>query len=79
MCNKIIINGGDKEIETIAEFEQHFGFLPCKEPNDTEDFEMDCCLCQADIEGTFKMHKIPFEVIDQDWYIDCLKTKNFNT
>ena len=33
MCNIVVINRGEKEIETPRQFEEHFGFLPDKDIN----------------------------------------------
>lgn len=58
MCHTIVI--GKKEIETPAQFEEHFGFagIPA-EFHYT--IHPDACLCQIDIEETFWLHDISFE------------------
>ena len=69
MCGIIVIKQGKKEIETPAQFKEHFGFFPI-----IDDFYnkmmLDCCLCQCDIEKTFKQKGIDFEKDFSDWYIN---------
>ena len=68
MCGKVIINKGEKEIETPQEFKDHFGFeAPREEYYHTVD--MDCCLCQVDIEKALTDHNIPFEKDCGDIYV----------
>ena len=59
MCQKVIINRGEKEIESPRQFEQHFGFLPDKEIH-YDSIDMDCCLCSCDIDATFKEKRIEY-------------------
>jgi hypothetical protein len=71
MCNVVIINKGEKEIGTPAQFLEHFEFLPEKwEAHDI--LEMDCCLCQCDIEETFLVRDIPFKMDCGDFYVGDL-------
>lgn len=68
MCGKVIINKGEKEIETPKEFKDHFGFeAPREEYYHTVD--MDCCLCQVDVEKALTDHNIPFEKDCGDIYV----------
>ena len=67
MCEIIVINRGEKQIETPRQFEQHFGFLPKDILHDSID--MDCCLCQCDIEQEFNENNIPFKMILGDFYV----------
>jgi hypothetical protein len=59
MCEIIIINKGEKEIESPEQFEKHFGFLPELDPSYNE-MMPDCCLCQCDLESTFKGKNIKY-------------------
>ena len=66
MCQKVIINRGEKEIETPQEFEQYFGFLP--NGYESEDFE--CCLCNCDLDATFKEKRIEYGTCAMgDYYV----------
>ena len=70
MCNIIVINKGEKEIETPRQFLEHFGFMAEKETYYNE-IEMDSCLCQCDIEKSLK-NKIPFKKDCGDFYVGML-------
>lgn len=72
MCNQVIINRGEKEIGTPREFQNHFGFLPVGRYIYTSPNEMDSCLCQRDLEKTFKKHKIEYRFIDGDYFVGKL-------
>jgi len=63
MCNIIIINKGEKEIETPRDFENHFGFKPIKAEH-YDDVDLDCCLCQIDIEKTLSKKNISFKLLE---------------
>ena len=69
MCKIIVVNKGENEIRTPREFLEYFGFSP--------DFlfpilNMDDCLCGYDIEGVFKIKKIPFKTDGGDIYVGML-------
>lgn len=66
MCQIVVINNGEKEIDTPRKFEQYFGFLPIC----IEDVQLDLCLCQCDIEETFKSRNIPFTTDFGDYYVN---------
>lgn len=68
MCHTIIINRGDKEIRTPREFEEHFGFPAKGEPYYGEIIQ-DACLCQVDVEGTFRERGIEFKEYCGDYYV----------
>lgn len=70
MCDIIVINRGEKEIETPRQFQEHFGFLPEKSIH-YNSMDIDCCLCQCDIEKTFMAKNIPFKK-DGDFYVGQL-------
>jgi len=61
MCSTVVINRGEKEIETPRQFQDHFGFLPDKDIHYTA-IDMDSCLCQCDIESTFDTEGIDFKI-----------------
>lgn len=69
MCSIIIIKKGLKEIATPRQFKEHFGFLPDKNIH-YDSIEMDCCLCQCDIEKTFNEKNISFELDCGDFFVD---------
>jgi hypothetical protein len=69
MCRIIVINRGENEVGTPREFLEHFGFMPA---NPLKQTNIDECLCQFDIEGTFKRNNIPFKISDGDIYVGML-------
>ena len=70
MCTMVIINRGEKEIESASEFKKHFGFLP---DGFTSDDEMDACLCGFDLDTTFKEKRIEYKKDCGDYYIGQLE------
>jgi hypothetical protein len=73
MCTIVIINRGEKEIETPREFKEHFGFFP--NPNqgiNHNTLELDYCLCQFDVEEAFKLKNIPYKKDCGDLYVGQL-------
>jgi len=72
MCNIIVINKGEKEIETPRQFLEHFGFEAPKEEY-YRAVDMDCCLCNCDLEKTLNEHKIPFKKDCGDIYVGMLE------
>lgn len=71
MCVIIVINKGEKEIESPREFLVHFGFEAPKEIH-YDSVDMDCCLCQVDVEKALTEHKIPFKKYWGDIYVGDL-------
>ena len=71
MCNIIVINRGEKEIETPRQFLEHFGFEAPKE-DCYNSVNMDACLCQVDIEKAFTEHNILFKTDCGDFYVGKL-------
>lgn len=76
MCYKVIINRGDKEINTPREFEAHFGFVPVKHEvfslTDNEPFseaEKDECLCSANLVKSLRDKNIQFKSQWGDIYV----------
>jgi hypothetical protein len=77
MCNIVVINRGEKELGTPRQFQEHFGFLPNRDIHYT-DIDMESCLCQCDIEASFKERDIPY-LFDGDYYVgelDRIKLPN---
>jgi hypothetical protein len=72
MCGLVIINRGEKEIETPRQFKQHFGFEAPKQEY-YNDVDMDCCLCQVDVEKSLVEHEILFKIDCGDIYVGDLK------
>jgi len=77
MCTIVVINRGEKEIETPRQFKDHFGFLP-------DGFEvqedlypegtLDECLCHAALDETFDLNSIPYKRgSDGDYYVGMLE------
>ena len=71
MCNIIVINRGEKEIETPRQFLEHFSFEAPKE-DCYNSVNMDACLCQVDIEKAFTEHNILFKTDCGDFYVGKL-------
>lgn len=71
MCNIVVINKGEKEIETPRQFLEHFGFMPDKEIYH-KSIGMDYCLCQCDIEKSLNDNNIPFKTDCGDYYVGML-------
>lgn len=69
MCDSIIINRGEVEIQTPRQFKNHFGFMPIIYEDSISEEEMDCCLCSCDLEKTFNTHKIHFKYGCGDYYV----------
>jgi len=72
MCNIVVINRGEKEIESPRQFLEHFGFMPDKQIY-YNTVEMDACLCQCDIEETFKQNKIEYKKDCGDYFVGQLE------
>jgi len=71
MCNIIVINKGEKEIETPLQFLEHFGFIPELEFGYVK-IEWDYCLCQCDLEKSLNQKNISFKKDCGDIYIGML-------
>ena len=68
MCNIVVINRGEKEIETPRQFLEHFGFEAPKEEC-YRSVDMDSCLCQVDVEKALTLNNISFEIDCGDFYV----------
>jgi hypothetical protein len=69
MCQKVVIDLGEKELQTVKEFKDYFKVeLPI--PENAEDVIVDdACLCQIDIESELKKLNIPFAYDYCDYYV----------
>lgn len=67
MCIVVVINKGEKEIQTPREFLKHFGINLIDDDSSTD---MDCCLCDIDIEDVFNENGIEFELDWGDFYVN---------
>lgn len=77
MCQTIVINKGEKEIETPREFKEHFGYYPiafegCTKESINSDKWEDFCLCSCNIDETLKAHRIDYKWDGSDYYIGML-------
>ena len=68
MCNIIVVNEGEVEIETPQEFLDYFGFEPILEKYYNR-IEWDYCLCQIDLDVTFDEHNIEYYQECGDYFI----------
>lgn len=66
MCYTIFI--GEKEVTTPREFRRHFKFSPKKAAGYSE-IKPDSCLCQIDIEKSFREHGIAFKMDYGNYYV----------
>jgi hypothetical protein len=80
MCRIIIINNGEKEIQTPRQFHEHFGFMPMADDDLPYTVrEMDYCLCNTDVERTFEHHKIEFSYSEMlDYVVSKPLTNNIS-
>jgi hypothetical protein len=60
MCQTIVINNGEHELETPREFIEFFGFEPLLNKH-YKSLNINSCFCQCDLESTFKANNITFE------------------
>ena len=71
MCNSVVINKGEKEIETPRQFLEHFGFMPDTEIGHNK-IELNYCLCQCDCEKALTENNIKFKKDCGDIYVGML-------
>jgi hypothetical protein len=73
MCQVIVVDKGDKEIESPRQFLEHFGItLDVEEDGELADGEesvWDCCLCNYDLDAIFQENNIPFVVSSGDYFV----------
>lgn len=75
MCQTIVINRGETDIESPRQFIKHFGFNPIIDENyEQKNLEkyLDSCLCPIDIEKTLTDNSIPFKYDYSDYYVGDL-------
>jgi len=77
MCQTVVINRGEKELGTPRQFLEHFGFMPTLLKDSYPVMLMDSCLCQADLDETFKKNDIPFKTDCMDYYVGQLDLLSF--
>jgi hypothetical protein len=71
MCQKIVINNGEKEIETPREFNEHFNMtIELFSDEGIHQSFLDCCLCSVDVEDILKKENISFTEELGDIYIN---------
>lgn len=72
MCQTVVINRGEKELVTPREFLEHFGFMPILYEESYSEINMDSCLCQVDLDETFKKNDIPFKCDCMEYFVGQL-------
>lgn len=72
MCVVVVINRGEKEIETPEQFKEHFGFEPIIDESLKTDGWDKCCLCNCHIAKTLHSNKIEFKISQGDYYVGML-------
>jgi hypothetical protein len=71
MCCIVVINRGEKEIETPRQFLEHFVFEAPKEDY-YQSIDLDACLCQVNIDDALTDHSIPYKKESGDYYVGQL-------
>jgi len=66
MCQTIVINNGEKTLQTVREFKKHFNLIGLDEDVLVVD---DWCLCQIDVGEELKKLNIEYEYDFCDYYI----------
>ena len=56
---------------------EHFGFMPTLYEEAYSEMDMDSCLCQADLDETFKKNDIPFKTDCMDYFVGQLELLSF--
>lgn len=69
MCNTIIINNGEVEIETPQEFIDYFRAEPVKAEMYSS-VVMHACLCQIDVEESLRKLQLPYEYDGMDYNVN---------
>ena len=77
MCQTVVINRGEKGLGTPRQFLEHFGFMPILYEESYSEMDMDSCLCQADLDETFKQHNIPFKYDCMEYFVGQLELLSF--
>lgn len=72
MCGVVVVNNGEKEIETPREFREYFGFDAPRNKH-YNNVDPDCCLCQVDVEKALTEQNMPFMRDCGDIYVENLK------
>lgn len=77
MCQIIVVNKGEKEIDTPKKFRLHFGYLPVRHSSYPA-MDVNLCLCQCDIDKTFQAKKIEYKTHIGDYYVGGLDNIDFD-
>ena len=72
MCEIVVINRGEIEIETPNQFKKHFGFFPKTHKAYKNIQLVDMCLCQCDLDETFEEKNIEYVRSHGDYYVGDL-------
>lgn len=75
MCNTIIINNGEVEIETPQEFVDYFHTEPIKDEMYSS-VVMHACLCQIDVEESLRKLQLSFEYDGMDYNVKVCDKAN---
>lgn len=60
MCNIVIVNKGENDLESVQDFKKHFSSISHADLVD-ESVDDDCCLCQIDVSAIFKENNISYK------------------
>lgn len=72
MCETVVINRGEKELQTVRQFEEHFN-TKIEIPNNAYDvIDKDCCLCQIDVAQELTKLNVAFKYDHMDYYVGQL-------
>jgi hypothetical protein len=77
MCDIILINGGEVEIETVKQFNEFFN-TKARMPKGSLPKDQDCCLCQIDIPKELTRLGLPFAQTDDKCYYYVTKRISAN-
>ncbi len=75
MCRKIVINKGEKDIETPLQFKEYFGFYPTMNYCFNEP-DLVCCLCPVNIKEVLESNNIAYKMCGGDYYVGQLESVN---
>ena len=76
MCGIIVVNKGEKEIETPRQFLEYFGFEAPMESY-YKSVELDSCLCQVNIEDALKDHCVTYKKDCENYYVGLIEDVDF--
>jgi len=73
MCAKILSKEGDLVVETPNQFESYFGQMPITWDYFQKEIHGNNCLCSVDLESSFRMLGIDYEIDPDDSHWITLK------